>query len=634
VRRYTVEEIQVLEGIEAVRRRPGMYIGSTDERGLHHLLWEVLDNAIDEAMNGYADRIEVVLHADGSASVRDNGRGIPVDIHPLTKTSGVETVLTRLHAGGKFGKGGYRATGGLHGVGISVVNALSETLEVEVRQKGRRYFQRYHRGVPETPLADVGSAEDGTGTWVRIVPDPEIFRESTHFRFATIVARLRELAYLNPGVTIFLLDETSGEERTFREDGGIRTYVEELVQGKKTPLHAPIAFSAREGDTQVEVALVFTEAQTEEIFSFVNNIPTREGGTHESGFKAALTRVMNDYARKSGLLKESESNLTGEDVREGLVAVLNLRLLEPQFEGQTKTKLSNSEVKPIVEQLIATEFARFLEENPSIARVIIERAILAARAREAARRARELTRRKGALDSASLPGKLADCTSRDPRESELFIVEGDSAGGSAKDGRDRYFQAILPLRGKILNVEKARLDRIFQNQEIRNLVTAIGTGVGEEFDLSRLRYHKIIIMTDADVDGAHIRTLLLTFFYRYMRPLIEGGFLYIAQPPLYKATKGKRTRYVYSDVELEELKREWAEGRGELVVQRYKGLGEMNPEQLWETTMDPENRRLYRVTVEDAEEAERILQTLMGEDVEPRREFLRAYAHAVRNLDI
>ncbi|MBE3550078.1 MAG: DNA topoisomerase (ATP-hydrolyzing) subunit B [Brockia lithotrophica] len=632
-RRYTVDEIQVLEGIEAVRRRPGMYIGSTDERGLHHLLWEVVDNAVDEAMNGYADRIEVVLHADGSVSVRDNGRGIPVDIHPQTQTSGVETVLTRLHAGGKFGKGGYRAAGGLHGVGISVVNALSETLEVEVRQKGRRYFQRYHRGVPEAPLADVGPSEGETGTWVRIVPDPEIFRETTRFRLSTIAARLRELAYLNPGVTIRLVDEAAGEEHVFREDGGIRAYVEELARGN-SPLHPPIAFAVQEGETRVEVALVFTEAQAEEILSFVNNIPTREGGTHESGFKAALTRVVNDYARKAGLLKESDANLTGEDVREGLVAVLSLRLLEPQFEGQTKTKLSNSEVKPLVDQLVATEFARFLEETPSVARVIVERAILAARAREAARRARELTRRKGALDSASLPGKLADCTSRDPRESELFIVEGDSAGGSAKDGRDRHFQAILPLRGKILNVEKARLDKIFQNEEIRNLVTAIGTGVGEDFDLSRLRYHKIILMTDADVDGAHIRTLLLTFFYRYMRPLIEGGFVYIAQPPLYKATKGKRSRYLYSDAELEELKREWADVRGELVVQRYKGLGEMNADQLWETTMNPENRRLYRVTIEDAEEAERILQTLMGEDVEPRREFLRAYAHAVRNLDI
>ncbi|MBE3597101.1 MAG: DNA topoisomerase (ATP-hydrolyzing) subunit B [Hydrogenibacillus sp.] len=630
---YSEAEIQVLEGLDAVRRRPGMYIGSTNARGLHHLVWEIVDNSVDEAMNGFADRIEVIVHRDGRLTVADNGRGIPVGIHPQTGKSTVETVFTVLHAGGKFGTGGYKVSGGLHGVGISVVNALSSELEVEVKKDGGRYVQRFRRGVPEAPLQRVGDVAPGdTGVTVTIRPDAEVFKETVDFDYPTLAERLEELAYLNRGVHFLLSDERSGRREEFHYEGGLRSFVERLAEESEAitpPIHF---FGAREG-MEIDVALLYTTAYQTTIRSYVNNIPTHEGGTHESGFKAALTRVINDYARRSNLLKDSEANLTGDDVREGLIAVLSLRLVEPQFEGQTKTRLGNSEAKTAVEAFVAEQLATYLEETPSVARRIVDKAILAARAREAARRARELTRRKNALEITNLPGKLADCASRDPEESELFIVEGDSAGGSAKLGRDRRIQAILPLRGKIINVEKARTDKVFANEEIRALITAIGSGIGDKLELGRLRYHKIIIMTDADVDGSHIRTLLLTFFYRHMRPLIEHGHVYIAQPPLYRIQQGKTVRYVYDEAELERARGEM-KGRGEIVVQRYKGLGEMNPEQLWETTMNPETRLLLKVELTDAKEAERIFDILMGERVEPRRAFIQENAAYVRNLDV
>ncbi len=624
---YRAKDIEVLEGLEAVRRRPGMYIGSTGSRGLHHLVYEVVDNSIDEAIAGYCNKIEVTLHKDGSVSVLDNGRGIPTDIHPVYKKPGVEIALTMLHAGGKFSKKAYRISGGLHGVGVSVVNALSEWLEVEVYRDGKIYYQRYERGKPVTELKVKGKTRK-RGTYIRFKPDPLIFK-NTEFSFEVLENRLRELAFLNKGLQITLKDERTGEERKFKYSGGVVSFVKWL-NSDKNPLHRVIYIEKEKDGVFVEIALQYTDSITEHVFAFANNIHTTEGGTHLSGFRSALTRTINEYGKKNNLLKDV--TLTGEDVREGLTAVISVKLPEPQFEGQTKTKLGNTEIKGLVESIVNEELSRYFEEHPTAARKIVTRAVEAARARLAAKKARELARRKSALDGASLPGKLADCQERDPAKSELFIVEGDSAGGSAKQGRDRRFQAILPLRGKIINVEKARLDKMLKNEEIRTIITAIGAGIGDEFNIEKARYHRIIIMTDADVDGAHIRTLLLTFFYRYMLPLIEAGYVYIAQPPLYRVKKGKKEIYVYSDEELEKVLNKL--GRNSVTVQRYKGLGEMNPEQLWETTMNPEKRTLMKVTLEDAVEADRIFSILMGEKVEPRREFIQKHAKEVRVLDV
>ncbi|MFZ5899110.1 MAG: DNA topoisomerase (ATP-hydrolyzing) subunit B [Bacillota bacterium] len=624
---YGAEDIQVLEGLEAVRKRPGMYIGSTGPRGLHHLVYEVVDNSIDEALAGYCDFIEVVVHPDNSVTVTDNGRGIPVDIHPTVGRPALEVVLTKLHAGGKFGGGQYKISGGLHGVGISVVNALSEWLRVEVSRDGRLYRQVFERGLPAGDMEVIGESE-GTGTKVTFKPDAEIF-EVTSFDFETLAQRFRELSFLNPTVTIRFIDERTGEAQDFHHAGGLRDFVRQLCGRKETLPEQPVYISDQKNDVIVEVAFQYVNSDRELIYSYANTIRTIDGGTHEAGFRAALTRVVNDYARKYNLLKNGV--LAGEDIREGVTAVISVKVPEPQFEGQTKTKLGNSEVRSIVDGIVSQHLMIFLEENPAVGKRIVDRAVLAARAREAARRARELTKRKNLLETSTLPGKLADCSERDPRESELFIVEGDSAGGSAKQGRDRRFQAILPLRGKILNVEKARQDKILGNEEIRALITAIGTGVGEDFDIDKARYHKIVIMTDADVDGAHIRTLLLTFFYRYMRELVEKGYVYIAQPPLYKVKKGKEVRYLYSDRELQKALEELGK---DVTIQRYKGLGEMNPEQLWETTMDREKRTILRVSLEDAMAAEELFSTLMGDQVEPRREFIQRHAREVRNLDI
>jgi len=628
--RYGVDEIQVLEGLEAVRRRPGMYIGSTSSRGLHHLVYEVVDNSIDEAMAGYCDIIEVIIHPDNSVSVNDNGRGIPVGIHPKTGLPVVETVLTILHAGGKFGGGGYKVSGGLHGVGVTVVNALSERLEVEVRLEGNVYRQRFEKGETMTSLEVVGSTEL-TGTRITFKPDPTIFEE-TVFSLDTLIQRLRELSFLNRGVRITLVDERNGQSLEFKHDGGIKDFVGHINRNK-TPIHnRVIYFFGEKDDIQVEVAIQYTDTYVENIFSYVNNINTIDGGTHEAGFKTAITRIGNDYARKYNFLKNGTTNLSGEDIREGITAVISVKVREPQFEGQTKTKLGNSEVRGIVDSVVMDGMGTFLEENPSVGKRIIEKSLISSRAREAARKARELTRRKSALESSTLPGKLADCSERDPSMSELYLVEGDSAGGSAKQGRDRKFQAILPLRGKILNVEKARMDKILGNEEIRSLITAMGTGIGDEFDINKARYHKLIIMTDADVDGAHIRTLLLTFFYRHMKNLIESGYIYIAQPPLYKIKKGKTERYAYNDRELEEILS--GIGRTGISMQRYKGLGEMNATQLWETTMDPESRTILQVNLEDAVEADSIFSTLMGDKVEPRKNFITENARYVKNLDV
>ena len=628
---YGADQIQILEGLEAVRMRPGMYIGSTSERGLHHLVYEVVDNSIDEALAGFCTHVDVTIHKDNSITVIDNGRGIPVDMHESGKPA-VEVVLTVLHAGGKFGDGGYKVSGGLHGVGVSVVNALSTSMEVEVKRDGKVHAISFTRGVTKDPLHVIGET-DITGTKVHFVPDNEIFTVTT-YDYATLKHRLRELAFLNQGITIILNDER-GEEfvsETFHFDGGIRSFVEHLNRKKETINPAPIYFNAVKDTTVVEVALQYNESYQENIYSFVNNINTEEGGTHLAGFKIALTRAANDFARKQGILKNTDENLSGEDVREGLTCVISLKVQNPQFEGQTKTKLGNSDIRGIVDSVVNEGLSEFFEENPAITKKILEKSIMAQRAREAARKARELTRRKNALEVSSLPGKLADCSVKDPEQAEIYIVEGDSAGGSAKQGRDRRFQAILPLRGKILNVEKARLDKIFANAEIRTMITAFGTGISEDFDLAKRRYGKIIIMTDADVDGAHIRTLLLTFFYRYMKPLIEHGHVYIAQPPLYLISKGKKHWYTYSDEEqakkLDEI------GRDNITVQRYKGLGEMNPEQLWETTMDPANRTMLRVDMEDAEAADELFTILMGDKVEPRRQFIEDNAKLVKNLDI
>ncbi|MCJ8013074.1 DNA topoisomerase (ATP-hydrolyzing) subunit B [Paenibacillus sp. KQZ6P-2] len=630
---YDESQIQVLEGLEAVRKRPGMYIGSTSAKGLHHLVWEVVDNSIDEAMAGICDHIEVIVHKDNSITVIDNGRGIPVGENAKLKKSTLEVVMTVLHAGGKFGGGGYKVSGGLHGVGVSVVNALSTKVVVQVRRDGHIYQQEYHRGVPQYDIKIVGDTDDH-GTTVTFLPDPEIFTETTEYDYNTLLTRIRELAFLNKGIALTLTDERTGASNYFKYEGGIIEYVKYLNE-KKEPLHEqPIYVEGSRDMIQVEIALQYNDSYTENIYSFANNINTHEGGTHESGFKSALTRIINDYARKSGMIKDSNSNLSGDDVREGLTAIISVKIPEPQFEGQTKTKLGNSEVRGIVESLFSEKLQEFMGENPAVSKRVLEKALQASRAREAARKARELTRRKSALEISALPGKLADCSSKDASISELYIVEGDSAGGSAKQGRDRHFQAILPIRGKILNVEKARLDRILSNLEIRAMVTAMGTGIGDEdFDISKARYHKLIIMTDADVDGAHIRTLLLTFFYRYMRQLVEAGYIYIAQPPLFKIERNKTVRYAGSEKERDEIIAEFGEN-AKFNIQRYKGLGEMNPEQLWETTMDPESRTMLQVTIEDAMQADMIFDTLMGDNVEPRRDFIHEHAKHVKNLDI
>ena len=626
---YGAEQIQVLEGLEAVRRRPGMYIGSTGPRGLHHLVYEVVDNSIDEALAGFCTAIRVTITKENSIIVTDNGRGIPVDLHPQVGRPAVEVVLTMLHAGGKFGGGGYKVSGGLHGVGVSVVNALSAWLEVLVHREGKIWHQRFERGVPVTSLTVVGTT-DTTGTTIHFKPDPTVFEEVT-FNRETLSQRLRELSFLTPEVRISLKDERDGTLEEFFHRGGVRDFVRYLNQSREVLNPEPIYVARQQNGVWVEAALQYHDGYHESIFSYANTIRTVDGGTHEAGFKAALTRVVNDYARKYGLLKNGQT-LAGEDIREGLTAVVSVKVPEPQFEGQTKTKLGNTEVRSIADAVVAEGLSVFFEENPTIGRRIVEKAIAAARAREAARKARELTRRKSLLENTTLPGKLADCSERDPAQAELYIVEGDSAGGSAKQGRDRRFQAILPLRGKIINVEKARFDKILGNEEIRALITAVGTGIGDDFDIMKARYHKLIIMTDADVDGSHIRTLLLTFFYRYMRLLIEAGYVYIAQPPLYRVRKGKEAFYVYNDAELEHLLEKV--GRAGVTIQRYKGLGEMNPEQLWETTMNPEHRVILQVSLEDAVRADQLFRTLMGDEVEPRREFIQRYARHVRNLDV
>ncbi|AVD36617.1 TPA: DNA topoisomerase (ATP-hydrolyzing) subunit B [Clostridioides difficile] len=629
---YGASQIQVLEGLEAVRKRPGMYIGSTSPRGLHHLVYEVVDNSIDEALQGYCSDIYVSINEDGSVLVKDNGRGIPVEIHPKTGKSTLETVLTNLHAGGKFGGGGYKVSGGLHGVGVSVVNALSKWMVAEVYLNGKIYKQTYEKGLPTSKLEVVGESHD-KGTMIQFMPDETIFDE-IEFKYETLEYRLRELSFLNKGIKIVFEDKREGQEKRkeFHYTGGLVEYIKYLNKSR-TGIHDDIVYIDKKvDDCFVELAMQYTDGYTENIYSFANNINTHEGGSHLSGFKAALTKTVNDYAKRNKFLKENDVNLLGEDIREGLTAVVSVKLPEPQFEGQTKTKLGNSFMRGIVDSVTVDELGSFLEENPVTARIIVDKALRAQRAREAAKKARELTRRKSVLESTSLPGKLADCAEKDPAKSEIFLVEGDSAGGSAKQGRDRNSQAILPLRGKILNVEKSRLDRILSSDEIKNMITAYGCGIGEDFDIDKARYHKIIIMTDADVDGAHIRTLLLTFFFRYMRPLIDEGYVYAAQPPLYKVTKQKKEHYVYSDKELNILLDEI--GRNGVELQRYKGLGEMNAEQLWETTMNPETRTLLQVTVEDAAIADEVFSMLMGDKVAPRKEFIEENARFVRNLDI
>ena len=625
---YDAKDIQILGGLSAVRKRPAMYIGSTDIKGLHHLVYEAVDNSIDEALAGFCTKISVVIHKNGFITVSDNGRGIPVDTHPKLNRSAVEVVLTKLHAGGKFDKKVYKVSGGLHGVGISVTNALSKELIVEVKRNGKIHQQKYQYGKPVTGLTVIGSVDvKDTGTTVTFLPDEQIF-STTEFSFDILSSRLRELAFLNKGIKIIILDEIADKKNEFHYEGGIISFVEYLNKNKN-PLHPVIYSNKAKNNIQFEYALQYNDSYQENVFSFANTINTHEGGSHLIGFKTALTRVMNNYTEKN---KFKGVKLTSEDVREGLTAVISINVPEPQFEGQTKTKLGNSEIKGLVDSIVNDTLSSFLEENPQIAKSIVYKCINAAQAREAAQKARELTRRKGALNHGSLPGKLADCSEKDPEKCELFIVEGDSAGGSAKQGRNREFQAVLPLRGKILNVEKARLNKIFENEEITTMITAIGTNVGEEFDISKARYHKLIIMTDADVDGSHIRTLLLTFFYRHMQALIEAGYIYIAQPPLYKVTKGKLLKYVYSDEELDKLLKEIS--RDGVGLQRYKGLGEMNPQQLWETTMDTSNRTLMQVAIQDAIEADKMFTLLMGDEVEPRRKFIEMHAKEVVNLDI
>ncbi|MFD2761354.1 DNA topoisomerase (ATP-hydrolyzing) subunit B [Lentibacillus juripiscarius] len=629
---YDADQIQVLEGLEAVRKRPGMYIGTTSDRGLHHLVWEIVDNSIDEALAGFCDRIEIIIEKDNSLTVIDNGRGIPVDIQKKTGKPALEVIMTVLHAGGKFGGGGYKVSGGLHGVGASVVNALSSTLDVYVHRDGKIYYLGFQKGVPQGKIETIGET-DITGTKTQFKPDPEIFTETVEFDFDTLVQRLRELAFLNKGITISLEDKRTDEEPVeFYYEGGISSYVEYINRNREV-LHEPFYAESEDQEITVEVAIQYNDGFASNIYSYANNIHTYEGGTHEAGFKTGLTRVINDYARKNNMFKENDPNLSGDDVREGMTAIISIKHPNPQFEGQTKTKLGNSEVKKVTDSAFSEAFFKFMFENPDVAKIVVEKGLMASRARIAAKKARELTRRKSALEVSNLPGKLADCSSKDASISELYIVEGDSAGGSAKQGRDRHFQAILPLRGKILNVEKARLDKILSNNEVRAMITALGTGIGEEFDITKARYNKIVIMTDADVDGAHIRTLLLTFFYRYMRPLIEHGYVYIAQPPLYKIQQGKAAYYAYDDKEMERILEELAK-TPKPGLQRYKGLGEMNATQLWETTMNPETRTLLQVELSDAMDADYIFDMLMGDKVEPRRNFIQENAQYVQNLDV
>lgn len=648
---YDAASINVLKGLEAVRKRPAMYIGDVSARGLHHLINEVVDNSIDEALGGFCDTIKVIVNKDGSVSVEDNGRGIPIDIHPEEKKSALEVVMTVLHAGGKFDKNSYKVSGGLHGVGVSVVNALSEFMSVEVKRDGKIYRQQYKKGIPLAQVKEVGMYKRGTsGTIVTFMPDKSIFK-TTKFKFDTIAERMRELAYLNKNISIIVKDEIEELEETYHFKGGLVEFVK-YVDAARDPLHKTVYIEGEKDDTPIEVAFQYNAGFSENIFSYVNNINTHEGGSHLVGFKSALTRTLNNYATKNGLIKDGKINLTGDDFREGLTAVISVKVMDPQFEGQTKTKLGNSETKSSVETLVNEKLGEFLEENPSVGKKIIEKCVRAAEAREAARKARDLTRRKNALDSFQLPGKLADCSITDPEHCELYIVEGDSAGGSAKQGRDRRFQAILPLRGKILNVEKAKMNRILENNEIKSIIAAIGGGIGNEFDDSKSRYGKLILMTDADVDGSHIRTLLLTFLYRYMRGMITSGKVYIAQPPLYRIKKGKEEYFAYDDSERDDiLKRIKSNGKEDviltteeesggitptrgIVINRYKGLGEMNPDQLWSTTMNPETRTMFQVSVESASAADKIFEVLMGDDVEPRRDFIQRHAKYVRNLDI
>ncbi len=628
--KYDENQIQVLEGLEAVRKRPGMYIGTTSSRGLHHLVYEIVDNSIDEALAGHCENIIVTINKDNSIVVEDDGRGIPVGIHPKMGIPAVEVVFTVLHAGGKFGGDGYKVSGGLHGVGASVVNALSEWLEVKVYDGKNIYLQRYERGIVMNPLKSIGDTTK-SGTEISFKPDGEIFEELI-YDYDILLTRLRELAFLNKGIKIILRDKREEEkEIELKYDGGIMSFVEYINRNKESIHEKIIYFEGEKDGSQVEIAVQYNNSYIDNIFSFANNIHTIEGGMHETGFKAALTKVFNDYARKNKIIKENEKNLSGEDIREGITAVISVKIREPQFEGQTKTKLGNSEIRGFVEGIVGEKLSTFLEENPSVAKSILEKAIMASRAREAARKARELTRRKSALDSTSLPGKLADCSEKNNERTEIYIVEGDSAGGSAKQGRDRKFQAILPLWGKMLNVEKSRIDKVYGNEKLMPVITALGAGIGEEFDVEKLRYNKVIIMADADVDGSHIRTLLLTFMFRFMKPLVEQGHVYIAQPPLYKVSRGKKVKYAYNDKELENTLQEIGKDAN---IQRYKGLGEMNPDQLWETTMNPETRIILRVELEDAVAADEIFTILMGDKVEPRREFIEKYAKSVKNLDI
>ncbi len=631
---YTAKDIQVLEGLEAVRRRPGMYVGGTDIKALHHLVYEVVDNSIDEALAGVCTRIEIVIHADSSVTVIDDGRGIPVDMHPTEKKSALEVVMTKLHAGGKFGGGGYKVSGGLHGVGVSAVNALSEWCEVEVQLDGKVHFQRYERGYPKEPVKVIGKTKAGvTGTKTTFKFDPLIFTEALEYRFDTLVQRFREMAFVTRGTTIFFLDERSNREMTFYFEGGITSFVRYLNRNRDT-LHAVVHVEKDIEGIGIECAVQYTDAYTESIYSFANTINTVDGGTHLTGMRAALTRVVNDYARKGGLLKEADPNFSGDDTREGLTAIISIKHPDPQFESQTKVKLMNPEAQTYVTQVVGEAFGTFLEENPQGAKAIIAKCLTSARARDAARKARDLVIRKSALESLTLPGKLADCSQRDSSKTELYIVEGDSAGGSAKQGRDRHFQAILPLRGKILNTERARLDKILGNNEVRALISALGTGIGDNFDLEGLRYGRIIIMTDADVDGSHIRTLLLTFFFRYMPTLIDEGHLFIAQPPLYRLAYKNQVHYAYNDADKDKLLKSLGVSPDKVSLSRYKGLGEMNPVQLWDTTMNPVNRTLLQVTVDDAAEADRTFDMLMGDAVDPRKRFIQTHAKTVRNLDI
>jgi DNA gyrase subunit B len=627
---YGASDIEILEGLEAVRRRPGMYVGSTDVRGLHHLIYEVTDNSVDEALAGACDEISITIHPDHSVTVVDNGRGIPADVHPQSGKSALEVVHTVLHSGAKFGGGGYKVASGLHGVGVSAVNALAEWLEVEVKRDGKKYFQRYERGKPVTPVKTVANKARGTGTTTTFMPDREIFK-TIDYKFAPLAERFREMAFLTKGLRIRFHDERTEEERTFYFEGGTISFVRRL-NWNRHELHHPIHVEKEVNGAVVEAAIQYTDGYAESIHAFANNVNTVDGGTHLTGFRSALTRSINDYARKNGLLKESDPNFTGDDVREGLTAIISVKLTDPQFESQTKAKLGNAEVKGLVESVVSEALSTFMEEDPRAAKAIVEKCLVASRARAAARKARDLVVRKSALESMTLPGKLADCSERDPSRCELYIVEGDSAGGSAKQGRDRRFQAILPLRGKILNVEKARLDKILSNREIEALVSALGTGIEDSFDLDNLRYHHIIVMTDADVDGAHIRTLLLTFFFRYMEPLVNAGHLYIAQPPLYRISAKSKHRYVYTEQERARLLERL--GKAKVDVQRYKGLGEMNPDQLWETTMNPESRTLLRVEIEDAVRTDGTFDKLMGPAVPPRKRFIQTHAKSVRNLDI